>query len=562
MRAVRVAAAIALGGAVLAAGQVWAGFQAPDIAVETRFLGLLASLVVASSALLAPGVAAGVAPLAVTLLWVLPLDGPGRAASVLAVLVLGFAAAVVLALRRLDQGARRLPDLLAFFLPVAFGAQLLFRGERLVGATASLSALGLLAALPVGVALAAALLARRYGAPPALAAALVPALPASGWGLTVTLTLVALAGLGEAIDPEVPRRRRLAALAVALAPLGGETRAAGLAVLAGLSPSGFFASGLAAGLGLLLALVVPVTGWREAFAIVAWLPLLAPWVAFPPRGQWQRAGLALLLSVVAARVVPGPACLAAPLALAGLALPREGARAAVAGAWLGLTATGTALLASYPWLRDAPLADLVALSGWPPGWLPALAVALAATLLAVVLRRAGAGALPAAALAVSGLAGAAVMASLPPSPFPLLAHDIAVLDQSRPHESAELGGRLASAVVVDTHLVHAAELPAGAPVASVSVETVDGRRWTRQLRAGEDTAEWAARRPDVALRPGFLAPPPFRARLEPTAEVFAEVYRVHWQLPAAAPLARLEVAREVGLPAATAVVFYRVELRP
>ncbi len=555
-------AAIALGGAVLAAGQVWAGFQAPEIAVETHFLGLLSAWILGLAALLAPGVAAGAAPLTVTLLWVLPLDGPVRAAVVAAVLGLGFAAAVVVALRRLGDGTPRPADLVGFFLPFTCGAQLLFRSDRLVEATESLSALGLLTALPLAVGLSAALLARRHGTAPALAAAMLPALPASGWSLTAALTLVALAALGEALDREAPRRRRLGALAVALAPLGGETRAAGLAVLAGLSPGSVFASGVAAGAGLLLALVAPLTGWGEAFATAAWLPLLAPWLVFAPRGQWLRAGLALLLTVVAARAVPGSASLAAPLALAGLALPRDGARGAVAGSWLGLTATGTALLAAYPWLREAPLADLIGLAGSPSGWRSALAVLLAATLLVGVLRWAGARALPAAAPAVAGLVGMALVATLPPSPFALLAHDIALLDPNRPRESAELDGRVASEVVVDTHLVHAAELPAGTPVASVSVETLDGQRWTRQLRAGEDTAEWAARRPDVAVRPGFRAPPPFRARLDASGEVFAEIYRLRWRLPAVSPLARLEVVRQADLPPATAVVFYRVELRP
>ena len=65
--------------------------------------------------------------------------------------------------------------------------------------------------------------------------------------------------------------------------------------------------------------------------------------------------------------VPDLSTLAAPLGLAALSMRRNGAVTVPQRVWTGAVLLGTALLASYPWLREEPLAGAMSLLGLPPG---------------------------------------------------------------------------------------------------------------------------------------------------------------------------------------------------
>jgi hypothetical protein len=270
----------------------------------------------------------------------------------------------------------------AALLPLALGAQLLVRGERLLdpepGVRAGLALAIALVALPAAAAAALALLAARHGLRPALVAGGAAVVLAPGFNVAATLALVALAaggylarppaaardgGRSPSAEPSGDRERAPAAarsrgaarspgargggdrarspgrwlaaglaLAAIVAPFAWAPRAAAVAAAGAAIVSGRPAAvGLGAAGAIGLAIGAPLAGWSGAAAALAWVAILLPalpwavWaVAAAPSGGWRRAAqlaAGAALALAAARSVSGPAALAAPVALLALLVP-------------------------------------------------------------------------------------------------------------------------------------------------------------------------------------------------------------------------------------------------
>jgi hypothetical protein len=539
--------------ATLAAAATFAAHEVDRAgAAETGYLGGVAAAALAAVAALAPPPALELglgATLAVTVLWTL-LDGPGRGAA------LGLLLAVVLAVAAARRLARALPALpLGVAIPLALGVQVLLRGDLLLAPRLDLKTLAILLGMPVVAGLALALLARRHGGGLALLAGGTALLLAPGWSTASTLALVALAA--GSILGEEPRRgllpRVLAAVAL-LTPIAWEPRAGLLGAVAGLALAAPHAALVPAlGLAVLARLVPPASG-AIGFGI-ATLPLLVPAFLLPARGRWERPAAALLLTV-AARAVPGPASLAAPLALAALGVRRDGPGTAAQRMWTGTLLFGACLLVAYPWLRPVPLADLVDLLG-PVRVVAATAVAL------VVFMELGA-AFPRWPSRHPGVVTAAVLflALLLRIPSPgtrLLRPEQGIrFDSASPAWETTLPDSPLSGLAVESVLSNSTELPAETPVATVRLlaDGLPAVTWT--LRAGRETGEWAARRPDLARAAG-PAPAPWMGWV--AGSFFGQRYRALFQLPAPRRAARLRIERLPGLPPDLEIAVQQIEVR-
>jgi hypothetical protein len=297
-------------------------------------------------------------------------------------------------------------------------------------------------------------------------------------------------------------------------------------------------------------------GTREGLLQLAWLPLLLPAAVLPARDRIENLATAVLIAATVP-LIPDRAVLAAPLGLAALSLRADGPAAVPQRVWTGALLGGTALLSSYPWLREEPLAEVLSLTGLPPGW------RLAAGIVAVVLILAAASTglrLP--TLASAGLAGAvlllAVGTALPPAGTPLLPPEMpVVLDAGKPVWETVLDPEKVESVVVESSLGNGAALAPGTPVAIVHLQNPDGgSAWT--LRAGDDTGEWAARRPDVA-RTGSRTPSPWVSWV--AGDFFAQRYRSRWTLPQPERFARLRIERAPGLPPEVVFALHQLEVR-
>jgi hypothetical protein len=556
----------------LAALAAAAAFAAHEVdrggAAETGYLGGVAAAALAAVAVLAPPPALELglgAILAVTLLWTLP-DGPGRGAA------LGLLLAAVLGIAAARRLARVLPALpLEVAIPLALGLQVLLRGDLLLAPRFDLKTVAVLVGMPVVAGVALALLARRHGGGLALLAGGTAALLAPGWSTASTLALVALAAgdlLGAEPRPRLPARG-LAVVAL-LAPLAWEPRAGLLCALAGLAlaaPRAALAPALA--LAVLARLLPPAAG-AGGFGIVT-LALLVPAFLLPRRGRWEGWELpaAALLLTVAARAVSGPASLAAPLALAALGVRKAGPGAAAQRVWTGALLFGACLLAAYPWLRPAPLADLIALLG------PVRAVAVAAVGVVFLLELGPA--LPGfpsslrrptrgAGVAAVGLF-LALLLRLPPPGVRLFRPEQAIrLDAASPVWETGLPAGPLSGLAVESVLDNSTGLPAATPVATLRLLGGGGSGgggdivWT--LRAGRETGEWAARRPDVArliAASGATAPSPWMGWV--AGGFFGERYRALFRLPTPHPFGRLRIERLPDLPPDLEITLQQLEVR-
>ncbi len=583
-----------------------AGLQSDAAAAaESRFLALLVAGVLAAVAALASAAPRSAWPLrelaATALLataagWI-AYHGPSRGAVVTLILSAGLALAVARAVRHPHRHGLG-PEVT---VPAAIAVQLLLRSDLLLPPLLEARTLVSVLALPAAAGAAVSLLGLRFGAARALVAGGTAAVLAPGFNVTSTLGLVAL-GLGTVlVDRQRPRwMRRLAATALVLGlawnpPLGAVATVAGLTMWAG---EGGRRSAVAAALLASLAavlLVVSPDGGRPALALwVSGMTVLPALVLAPADGRW-RVVHGLLLALLAAQLGDRPGALAAGLALAALGTPVRGAAAGLQHAWSGTLLAGTTLLATYPWMRAAPRADLMALLGVRPSGvrpsglgdelfalaLLAGSVALLAPLLDLATARAPVGRdagtrrtdglrLPpfAPQLLVALVAGLAVVRTAGPSTVLLDSYGAAALDGQRRQWRTELASREVSTVVLDTNLVHAVALAAGTPVATVKLHDPEGRQLAAwELAAGTDTAEWAAARPDIAGRPGFTAPPPWISRLAPDGTFFARRFRsrlaVDTPAAGASPAAAaVTIDRAHGLPSEVRLVIYRLELRP
>ncbi len=243
-----------------------------------------------------------------------------------------------------------------------------------------------------------------------------------------------------------------------------------------------------------------------------------------------------------------------------------------------------ALAAGYPWLRE-PLRGAFDLLAWRPSggeswdplrvafdWLasrlsagvpgvvvPAAAAIAGAWLLLALARRASLR--RAGALLVAVVAGAVVVA-MPEPAWNQLPPEGVVLRAEAPEWSAP--GYYVGRVRVVSSLAGAGELAAGTPVAVVTVERTPGlhhvkwvnTEWT--LRAGNDTGEWAADRPD--LRGAAPRGPVWWSWLPPPGTFFAHGYAATWQLSRPVITTRLRIVRAADLPPEVTISLQRVEV--
>jgi hypothetical protein len=207
-------------------------------------------------------------------------------------------------------------------------------------------------------------------------------------------------------------------------------------------------------------------------------------------------------------------------------------------------------------LRPEPLVATLSWFGLAPRLLPALGCAVALLVLLAVgrrLRPAWMGPLTGAAL----VAAAATHLPLPgealiPVEMPV------VLDAARPAWEAQAGGARTRGLTLESSLANSASLPAGSAVARVRLVTAGGETIERVLRAGEETGEWAARRPDLAKR---LAPPPPAWISWVAGDFFAQRYRCRFDLNGTERIASLSVQRLADLPADVTIALHGAELK-
>lgn len=528
---------------------------------ESWYLAILSTAVLLAAAFLAraPAWEAGLgAMLATAAVWALPA-GPGRGA-VMLLLLLG--ALALAAARRLAADPDHLP--LSITVPLALGVQVLLRGgELLFQPQTNVRTLVALIALPVAGAVATTVLAQRHGSL-ALIAAGTAVLLAPGWNVAATLGLVALAAGDLIARPDIGRITKAVAVLVLLAPIAWEP-APGLAAAAAAFALARPREGLAA--ALLVALVAPLVfsfhgpGWPGNFPLPF---LLVPGVIlFAKDRLWGAvAGVALALTVPP---MPDFSAMAGPLALMALCLvPWVRGIQAV---WTGTLLAATILLASYPWLRAAPLGETFGLLGIVDPWKQSSAI-LAFLLLALLARFATRRRIPLSPAALAaGVLLVAAWIHLPATGTLLLPADTAVvIDAAHRRWKAPLDEQQVRALVIESSLSNGAGLENGTAVATVRLSGERARTVAWVLRAGEDTGEWAARRPDVAAASVLESPPAWISWI--AGDFFGQRYRVRWvperasfSSPLAGPFTELTVERNPGLPAEVSLAIHRVEVR-
>jgi hypothetical protein len=420
--------------------------------------------------------------------------------------------------------------------------------------------------LPVAGALAVTLLARRHGAVLPLVAAGTALTLAPGFNAAATLALLALAAGDVLGRQDLGRPARVVALAVVLAPIAWQPHFGVVIAACGLAlawPRLGLAFAVLAAAGLEIA---SRKSLDAALLNLCALPLLVPAALVPERRRgWNVLAAALL--VAAAPLVPDLSTLAAPLALAALALRRDVAYTVPQRVWTGALLAGTALLASYPWLRQTPMTTALSLLGLPPGATLAIGIGAAVlTLAALGLGVARTWSEPVRAARLAGLAACclllALLQGLPTAGTPLLAPQAPVeLDAGHPVWETALPSQPSAAVgsvVVESYLANGAALAKGTPVAVLKLVSAAGPSVDWTLRAGDDTGEWAARRPDVAQD---SAPAPLAWVSWVADGFFAQRYRARFQLDRPAPFTRLRIERAPGVPPDLAVALYQVEVR-
>jgi len=536
----------------------------PEATAEGLYLAVLAAAALLPVGWLAPEPALELglgAVLATAAVWALP-PGPGRGAAVVLVLA---AALAVAAARRLSSPAPGGGVAPGVTIPLALGLQILLRGELLLAPVLSARLLVALLVLPVAGGLAVTTLARRHGAVLPLIAAGTALTLAPGFNAASTLALLALAAGDNLSRQDLRWPARAGALAVVLAPIAWQPHFGVVIAACGLAlawPRVGLVLAVLAAVGLE---IVSKRSWDAALLSLCALPLLVPAALIPERRRgWNVLAAALL--VATAPLVPDLSTLAAPLALAALSLRRDLAFTVPQRVWTGAVLGGTALLASYPWLRQTPMTAALSLLG-PPG------ATLAIGIVAVVLGLAAFGhgvaptwSEPVRAARLAGLSGACLMLALlqglPTAGTPLLKPQVPVaLDAAHPDWETALPPSPAPAigcVVVESYLANGAALARGTPVAVVKLMGAAGHSVDWTLRAGDDTGEWAARRPDLAHE-AVPVPSPWVSWV--ADGFFAQRYRSRFQLDRPEPFDRLRIERAPGTPPDLTIALYQVEIR-
>lgn len=405
------------------------------------------------------------------------------------------------------------------------------------------------------------------------------------------------------------RRRPLAPAALGVAGVAG-------ALSVALAPPDVWGP-----LGILVAGTAHSPG--TALRLTALVPTLVPALAWPPAGatgerageripRWLGPAAATLgLAFAAALAVPVEGALAAPAALAAALVgartrpevePRDappGLARALQGGWSAILLAGAAVAGSYPWLRTDPADTVLGALGVPPGWPGAGTTVLCLVLLAGLGRAhqelarpgraAGSWSRPAAQAPARFAVGLllAVVLSLAllrlPAPGAIVVERGTPLrlDESlrswtaglEPGPGESEDGRPVGSIVLETALANAADLPAGTPVATVSLRGLDRPARTWSLRVAKETGEWAAGRPELAAPEIAPAPPAWLSWVSPADPFYGHTYRTvlaetaarsDGHRPGDEPLRadRLELRLRPDLPQQVVLTVFHLELRP
>lgn len=544
---------------------IFAGAEHETLAAtEGRFLAIEIFLVLASIAWLGRGVLPQFAAVAAVFAAIALPSQPTRSAALLLILVLGYLmAAAPLALRR----SASLADL--FF--VALGIQALARPELLLGPWGPRSAA--LVLMPALAALALHFLAERFGLERTLIGFGAVALLAPGLNVNATLLLLAAAAGVYAGDEGRWLPARWAAGALLVLPLvlrwpfGLLVAAAGLTLFAERRRLRWSVLPAAVALVATIGIALATTGGRAGSPLAAQLLVTALFPAvFVARRPDQLRGVAGLLLVYGAGwLAADPELWAAGALLLALALPLERPAGVAQRTYFLVVLAGGLLLAGFPWLRPEPLLELAGLLA--PSALPLLFGALALVLLpGLFAERLGWPERKALtwppAIVLIGL-GAWLLWGMPPAGRSLLGGQPQSLAESQPLLRFAVAESPFRQVTVDSQLFHGADLAPGQEVAALRLLGKDGAELgLLSLRAGEDTADWASARADAREREGFRAPDPWLSQVAPDGTFFSGRFRRRFELPAPVDAAAVELVRAAGLPAATQIAFFELELRP
>lgn len=533
----------------------------PVGARESAYLALLVGGVAACLAAVAPRPARELgwtAVLATTAVWIVGY-GPHRGALVTLVLLAGLTLASMRAVRH--GGVLASPGR---SVAVALGVQLLVRGDLLLPPFLDARTLVSVLALPAVVGVSASVLTRRFDPRAVGMAAAAAAILSPGWNVTVTLALGSLAAGVLAADRRLPAFvRAAAAAALAAAPLWD----AALGTLFALGALTLVVREVrlswllsAAGIAV-LAIEPPQRLGTELLEFWSIGFVLVPAMLAAPREGRPLALRGMFLSLVAAMLGGGPEVLAGGVALAALGAPARGAVAGMQGSWGALLGLGTALMATYPWVREAPLWAFLELLGVETP----LASFAAATALVVgggLLLGLGRRGVPRPAFVVAAAATLALVRAVPETALLPISFEPVLLGADRPVWSHRFESHAISGGVIDSHLVHGSELETGTRVATVRLRDADKKLLgTWEILAGLDTAEWAAARPDISDRPGFRAPPAWLSQVAPTGDFFSRRYRARFRADGRLAAATITVRRDRDLPPDVDLTLFRVELR-
>ena len=533
--------------AFVASGAVLAAARTGTAAAETRF-GLLAATVLFAAALVVGPRCSGRLPLLVgasLALWVLPPGALG--ATTVQLLGLGaFAAAIWERWRRAEVWS---PLALA---AVALGLEALFRPGSLLALVHD-GVSGGLVLWPVALMAAAAIAIERFvSAEAALLTLTSTAVLGPGFDPTVALLVAGLTGALVVATLDLPIGARGVGAGVALSPALVDPRLAIVSVAAGVLfalprwPAFTLAAALATGAALMGH--EPIASLAALWPLVVVLPPL-----MVPGGLGIRRALgvgAVAFSAALLSTPPVGAVVGAVLAVALVSRdsPRQW------GTWVLAVTAVAAPFSMYPWLRDEPVASAVAALGVPAGWPAALGVV---GLLAIAVRLSAHHRRHLVTLAI--VLGWWLRFGLgAEGDHRVWLDTTATLDRESPRVEIETEGAVVDRLVLDSTTANAAGLPTGTVVATVRIQKTDGAvaRWP--LRAGVESGEWAARRPDLALT---LPASAWKAWVPEAGGFFGQRYRARWQPDGAVAADTISIERSPDLPDGVVVVITRVETR-
>jgi hypothetical protein len=532
-------ARFATAGAVVALAASLAAHH-PDAATasESGFLALLCGLVLAALAFgrrTTPATVVGGALVAVAL-WLPAAEGSrGALIGLLLVVTVGWATWRTLATTERATWLETAAVVLAW--------QALLRSERLLHFAWTPRTAVWLLALPLAAALALWWHGRQADGPPALVLLAALAGLGPGWSVLAVAVLVIAVTLTSERLPTWP--------AATLATAAGATAiwwqpAAGPSLLVLITALSWRRHAFARWLPALGALAWVGLGALDdpSVGALAWLVASLPLALLAPRAERPLLAAALVLALA-----PAPA--AAPaLALAALTLPATGPWRRLQAAWsLGLLAA-LAVAAAYPWLRQSPAAPPFAVSSE----MLALAAAAALTAGALALTYHRSARLPSrsAPLALGAvLVGGAMLAPAPP-----LISDPVVLSRSEPALQVALPAGEVSELTLDSFVSGSGSLESGRSVARIHLTSGDGSRREIDVRLGQHTADWAARRLG-----GPAAIPTVWLSWLAADGTLAQRYRARWTLDSPIAVRGLEIERPDDLPPTVEVAILAVSLR-